>query len=412
MSWVRRGARIVGQYLLAFCALELVSSLVSSERVDAGRVPRLARAQLAHLGDGLEQRADEMQRLFPEGRVFMLALYGAAWVNVGRRAWDAAEHARAQGECQRSLALLEAPASRRMFGPAGGLPNGMFYEAWTHWIRGGCVLLTPEPDRSGALFGELLRSCERLAVAFREQGPFVDSYPGQAWPADSVVGVAGLSLCAKWLGDGYRSSASDWVTAARPLLDRHTGLLPHAAGLPGARGSSSALMSAFLPDVDPAFAREQYGLFRQHFSRRLLSVLPSVSEYPAGIDGSSDVDSGPLVFGVSGPATVVGIAAARENGDEAEALALRGAAEAIGFPSENGGRRRYGFGLLPVGEAFLAFASVAEPWTLAPRPWLGASSTDWRWRWRALCLSLLGLLGGLAAWLRAGAVRRIETVEQ
>src|SRR6478736_427839 len=260
-----RRTKVAALLALGCGAVGLASALIASERIDSARVPRLARAQLAFLGDGLEQRADEMQQLFPEGRVFTLALYGAAWVNVGRHARDEAERASAQRECQRSLALLEAPASRRVFVPAGGLPNGMFYEAWTHWVRGGCLLLAPDPDRSGVLFSELVRSCERLAKAVREQGPFVDSYPGQAWPADSVVGVAGLGLCAKWLGEGYRSAAADWVTGARPLLDARTGLLPHAARSPGARGSSSVLMSAFLPDVDPVFAREQYSLCRQHF---------------------------------------------------------------------------------------------------------------------------------------------------
>src|SRR5690348_3676391 len=46
---------------------------------------RTAIAQLAYLGDGdLEARADRMQEVFPEGRVFTLALYGLAWVDVGR----------------------------------------------------------------------------------------------------------------------------------------------------------------------------------------------------------------------------------------------------------------------------------------------------------------------------------------
>ena len=385
--------------VLAGCAIGVCVSLIASERADAARTPHLARAQLAYLGDGLEPRADAMQRLFPEGRVFMLALYGAAWVNVGRHAEDTAEHARAQSECRRSLALLEAPASQRGFGPAGGLPNGMFYEAWTHWVRAGCVSLTPEPDRRSALFGDLERSCERLAGSVREHGPFVESYEGQAWPADSVVGVAGLGLCAEWLGAGYRAAATDWVQAVRPLLDPRTGLLPHSARLSGARGSSSALINAFLPDVDRGFAREQYLLYRRHFSGRLLGVLPSVTEYPDGQAGSADVDSGPLLFGVSGPATVVGIAAARENGDAGEALALRSAAEAIGLGFETGGRRRYGFGILPIGEAFLAWASVAEPWAGEPPAALGIATEGFRGRFRALCLGLLCLIVLCAAWL-------------
>ncbi len=390
--------RGVAWLLLASCAVGVAWSLAASERVDETDVPRMARAQLAYLGDGLEPRADAMQRLFPEGRVFMLALYGAAWVNVGLHAANAAEHARAESECQRSLALLEAPVSRRGFGPAGGLPNGMFYEAWTHWVRGGCVSLALPPERTGPLFAELERSCTRLSGALREHGPFVESYAGQAWPADTVVGVAGLSRCANWFGDEYRVTAAHWLTAVRPLLDPKTGLLPHSAHSRGARGSSSALMNAFLPDVDRAFAREQYALFRGHFSGRLLGVLPSVREYPDGQDGSADIDSGPLLFGVSGPATVVGIAAARANGDSATSLAWRRSAEAIGFGFELDGRRRYGFGLLPIGEAFLAFSSVAEP-RAVERAAAPASNDGDRVRFRLLCTGLLCGLAVGAAWL-------------
>ena len=122
---MRRAARGAALVVLASCAVGLSWSLIESERIDSSRVPRLARAQLAYLGDGLEQRADDMQRLFPEGRVFTLALYGAAWVNLGRHERDQTEHAIAERECQRALLLLEAPTSRRVFGPAGGLPHGM-----------------------------------------------------------------------------------------------------------------------------------------------------------------------------------------------------------------------------------------------------------------------------------------------
>jgi len=173
-------------------------------------------------------------------------------------------------------------------------------------------------------------------------------------------------------------------------------LLPHSAESARARGSSAALMLAFLPDVDATFARRQYLAFRQHYSSRLFGLLPSFDEYPDRKAGPSDIDSGPLIFGVSAPATVVGIAAARSNHDFGHALALRSAAEAIGLGSERSGKRSYGFGVLPVGEAFLAWASGAEPWTTAPA---AAAMTDdaegWRGRFRLFCVgaALLCVLG-------------------
>ena len=393
--------------VLLLVASALLGMLYASERLTALSSERFTRAQLASLAEGLEERADGMQRLFPEGRVFTLALYGAAWVNIGRHPRDPAEQTRARAECNHALKLLEAPASLRAFGPAGGLPHGMFYEAWTNRVRAGCLLLDPTPLASRAL-PELAESCDRLSAALAEQGPFVDSYPGRAWPADSVVGVSSLPLCAKWLGPRYQSAASDWLTAVQSRLDPETGLLPHTADSSAARGSSSALMIAFLPDVDAAFARRQYLAFRQHYSSRLLGLLPSFDEYPDDRLGPGDIDSGPLVFGVSAPATVVGIAAARSNHDLDYALALRSAAEAIGLGIEREGQRSYGFGVLPVGEAFLAWASGAEPWTTAPGTAAASDNADnWRLRWRLFC-STGALLCALSALLllRARAAAR------
>jgi hypothetical protein len=381
-----RVIRWAGIAALLLVASALLGSLYASERVTAASADRFTRAQLAHLAEDLEQRADGMQRLFPEGRVFTLALYGAAWVNVGRHALDLAELARARGECSRALKLLEAPGSLLPFAPAGDLPHGMFYEAWTNRVRAGCLLLDAAPLASPVL-PEFGQSCDRLVASLEKRGPFVDSYPGQAWPADSVVGVASLPLCAKWLGPRYQSATNAWLSTVQRRLDAETGLLPHSAESAGARGSSAALMLAFLPDVDAAFARRQYLAFRQHFSSRLFGLLPSFDEYPDRKAGPADLDSGPLVFGVSAPATVVGIAAARSNHDFGYALALRSAAEAIGLGSERNGKRSYGFGALPVGEAFLAWASGAEPWTTAPE---AATMTDdaqgWRGRFRLFCV--------------------------
>jgi hypothetical protein len=84
--------------------------------------------------------------------------------------------------------------------------------------------------------------------------------------------------------------------------------------------------------------------------------VPGVREYPRGNNGRGDIDTGPLVFGFSGPAVVVGAAAARVHGDLDVADALLGAVEMVGLPVELGGRRVYAFGKLPVGDAFIAWA--------------------------------------------------------
>jgi hypothetical protein len=139
-----------------------------------------------------------------------------------------------------------------------------------------------------------------------------------------------------------------------------TGLLPHRLGLPGAgdeasRASSSALALVFEPDIDPGLAQRDYRSFVRHFVVRTAGLV-GAREYRVGTEGPADVDSGPLVRGVSLSASAVALAAARRSGDRRLAEALDAEAELFGLPVTLAGRRRYGFGLLPVGDAFLAWA--------------------------------------------------------
>ena len=175
----------------------------------------------------------------------------------------------------------------------------------------------------------------------------------------------------------------NWILAARGLVDESLGALSHSAnpstGLPmgGVRGGSLALMSRVLVDADPDFAREQYSILRSSFVD-YRGGMPGVREYPHGVSGTGDVDSGPLLLGFAGPAVVVGAAAARVHGDLEMANVLLGVVEAFGFPLQFRSRRRYAAGLLPVGDAFLAWsrssalpeAGTGEGWVrIVPRAW-------------------------------------------
>ncbi|MCA1788918.1 MAG: hypothetical protein LC667_03380, partial [Thioalkalivibrio sp.] len=348
------------------CGVGILLSLLAMVRVawapdpaDA-RSTRVVLAQLAHLRPGLEARANAMQEIFPEGRVFTLVLYGLAWVDVGRGTADAALRARALAEARGALALAEAPRSRRGYGPAGGLPHGIFYEGWTAHLRAGTLHL------GGGAAGDTVfhAACGRLDAAFRGGGPFLDSYPGMAWPADNAAGAAALASCGTLLHPRYTQTARAWLRAALAEADPATGLLPHDAGLPNPRGESVALMIRFVHEIDPAAAAAQYAAMNRTFATRFAGLLPAVREYPHGVRGPSDIDSGPVILGVSAPASVVGIAAARTTGHHRAAADLRASPEVLGAPLQWRGRRSYAFGQLPVGDAFLAWASVVRPWNV------------------------------------------------
>ena len=119
-------------------------------------------------------------------------------------------------------------------------------------------------------------------------------------------------------------------------------------------------MSLVLANVDPAFARQQYDALRTNFVDYNWGI-PAGREYPHGVNGASDVDSGPLVLGFSGPASVLGAGAAIANGDDSLASTLLATIEMVGMPFELGGGRQYAGGYLPVGDGFLAWARSAPP---------------------------------------------------
>jgi hypothetical protein len=306
-----------------------------------------------------------------------------------------------------ALARLDSPAGRAPFSPDLTPAHGVFYRGWTNWLRGGVLSLQPPADRDPDEWLRFARDSADLAAAFdASASPYLEAYPGQAWPVDSTVAVASLRLfdaLRPESGPRLGATVDRWLAAVHQRLDPRTGLMPHrvdpATGQPleVARATSQSVIQRFLVDVDPAFARGQYLRFRDQFVVWPLALGPAVREYPAGIDGPADVDSGPLPLGVSLSATVVTTGAAQVQGDHALAGALANYGELAGLPADTPGTKRYAFGLLPIGDAFLAWSKSARPWVT---PATDSPPDVVPWYWRAPLLFLLVALGGVL-WLPA-----------
>ncbi|MFL5538355.1 MAG: hypothetical protein ACJ8J0_05155, partial [Longimicrobiaceae bacterium] len=206
----RRGLRVFGWVLCLLASVLMLGRVWLAPDPSAASGTRTAIAQLDYLENDLEARADRMQELFPEGRVFTLTLYGLAWVDIGRGTADPTVRTRALTEARRALALAEAPTSREPFEPASGLPFGVFYEGWTGHLRAGILHLAGGAARDTAFLG----NCARLDSAFRTRGPFLDTYPDEAWPADNAAGAAVLRSCGTLLDPRYTRTAEAWLRAA------------------------------------------------------------------------------------------------------------------------------------------------------------------------------------------------------
>jgi len=321
---------------------------------------RFIERSLAHGG------ADRMQRIFPEGYLVTWALYGFASAQAARQL-ESADPRRAHllAEARRAVIEVRSERAHGIYDARRDPPYSAFYESWPLYLLAEYVRAAGPTGVAAADLADFEAECARLAdVLDHSENPFLPSYRDAAWPADIAVGIGALGIHDLVLAPRYRATTERWIARARARLDGEFGVLSHEAdattGAPraGVRATGLALMSRVLIDADPAFAAEQYSALRRHFVDYRFGI-PGVREYPHGRDGEGDIDSGPLLLGYSGPAVVVGAAAARVHGDEALARVLLEAVEVGGVPIELAGRRRYAGGWLPVGDAFIAWARTS-----------------------------------------------------
>src|SRR5690606_32578585 len=127
---------------------------------------------------------------FPEGYFFSHVLYGLAWVELGMRE-PAGGRAEALREARWALARLESAQGREPFDPGLTPSHGVFYHGWINWLRGGVLSLQPAGSRDPAEEQRFAADSAELAAAFTASAsPYLEAYPGQAWPVDSTVAIA------------------------------------------------------------------------------------------------------------------------------------------------------------------------------------------------------------------------------
>jgi hypothetical protein len=315
-----------------------------ADRVVADQVRFLDSA----LADGA---AADMQQLFPEGTFFTTALTALA---------EARQPSPDVDTLRGRLAVLDAAGVAGPFGAGLTPEHGIFHAGWTLLLRTEIARASGDP----ADLADLRTHAGAVAAALGDEA-YPQSYPGGRWPCDAVVAAAALARADAVLPDqDWSPTLRSWRTAALRSADPATGLLPHrvdadGTAAEGPRGSSQAIVQAFWPDVAEALDGRPdlttWRAFTTAFVDRRAGLV-GVREFPRGTDGAGDVDSGPLVLGVSASASAAALAAARRVGDVRLASSLDREAELVGLGITWRDRRSYAFGQLPVGDAFLAWA--------------------------------------------------------
>lgn len=343
--------------------------------------------------------AQKMQQQFPEGFVFLHAMYGLAWSDLISNQPDTSViYRKGLEELTKSVDAIFSPQGKSTFTQKLALEYGAYYRGWSNYLLAQKLIRTQPSARSPEDIQLLNKNCKDILVAMHaSESPYLESYHESAWPADMVVGMASVNLAQQITGPRYGEDITFWINKVKAHLDSR-GLIPHFTQvngdvIDGARGSSQALMLGFLYDIDREFALQQYKNYQEHFVDSHLG-LKAIREYPLGIDDDGDIDSGPVIWDIGTVATIVGQHTYGKFGDWSRYQATKNAIAAIGFGYTRGEQKKYLFGQLPMADAFLAWSNAVEPMDL------GAKVTEhWRWKFQLLSLFVVVGLGWLLWWL-------------
>lgn len=236
------------------------------------------------------------------------------------------------------------------------------YLGHLNWMIGAHYFLGGD-GRYDALFESISGALYRRLKA--SPGLCLETYPGEIYVPDNVVVFASLANFSRLRGGRFGDLG--WVEHAKhSLLDPELGLLPflldqRCRPLGGVRGSGAGWNSFYLPYIDPVFASQQFAALKRGFLQT--RVITGIREYPKGVVGVGDVDSGPVVFGFSPSGTGFAIAGAVHERESKLLSDLLFTAELVGSSFEWGGRRRYLLAPL-VGDSILLAMKTARVWDL------------------------------------------------
>ena len=374
--------------VLVGCNLRLYTP--SPQHDEFARVARTLDDYAVQLDAGV---AHEMQQLFPEGYYFSHVWYGLARADL---AAQGVQVERNVDEALEAYRALDSTAGRQPFSATLDPPYGIFYLGWRTYLLGRILSAQTVPD--GELLGQFERDSAEIALAIQNSPhPFLPSYPNQIWPVDTLPAVAALKLHTHLIDNRYDGLIDDWLPATSAYRDPATGLLPHrldgvtGAIVEGARATSQTLIVRFMAEIDPVLAQSDYVLLREQFLVRYMG-LPGVREYPHGVDKGGDVDSGPLVMGVSLSATAALLGTARALGDAELGRHLWQSAELIAIPLPTPNGRRY------LAAQPFAIANVFAAWSaatpLAPIDAVDATTAHgWRLPIHLVSGVLVGVMG-------------------
>jgi hypothetical protein len=242
--------------------------------------------------------------------------------------------------------------------------HGHAYLAYAALALGMARLVDPAfPPALARQHDALIAAYERRLLA--SDTGLIETYPGEAFPTDVAAVAAAIAIHGRATGTPHGAVLHKWADRVRTRqLDAKSGLVIQrmdvatgaAHDAPRASGTGLAAYFAGFADRRVAALLAE-GVLRQETTRFGFSAI---REYPEGYAGAGDVDSGPVVLGVSVSATGFALAPARAFGHAAAFDRLYRTVDLFGLPIHG----RFAIGG-PIGNALLLALLTSGP-ELAP----------------------------------------------
>lgn len=214
--------------------------------------------------------------------------------------------------------------------------------------------------------------CETMSRRFYDSPNFnLLTYPdGYVYVPDELVGIAALSIYARFHDGRYRDTVDYWIKNMKENWTDATGMIaslfPDMECKPGdflyVLGSYSALICYYMTFVDVDYARELYDVLKTKFVKR--SPFAGIREYwykNSLLD--FNIDAGPVIFNLSPSGTAFGIGPATYFEDWEIRNRFLKTAEIAGTTVIRKGKRHYLLAdIALVGEAITLAMRTAVHW--------------------------------------------------
>ena len=240
---------------------------------------------------------DELQNKFPEGKVFSNAILALSIIEYCDQNLNPdTKYAVIVDKCITRL-LSEKTLSH--FNPSVFPEYGIFYNGWTNYVfnkyKNSRLFEFSNIRDKVLLKSEIIE--KRIENTLSDSIRILETYPGLSWPADNFIGLISLE------SDSIREL---WLEMLINSTEHPSGLVGHYGGTePTIRGSSGALITFCLAEIDNENINEYYTRYKEIFIDDIFGIqLVSENEDKTN---EMDFDSGPVLFGYGASATIMNI---------------------------------------------------------------------------------------------------------